>query len=99
MKNRDEIKIEQQVTFGSDGELEVEAEVVETSFEDWGVVESEQSKETVYEVERASEFGVDDRGRSDRNEPRDQSELYVAVDGGQQSLSGGEAEGYSPWEN
>jgi hypothetical protein len=97
MKDRDEIEVSRQVRFGENGEMEADEET-DTDLSDWGIVEEEVERPTKYEVEEASEFGVDDRNlRSDGGEPGEQEELFIEAAEGQMDLTGSEAGRRSNW--
>ena len=87
----DEPDVAHQVTFGSDGSMEVE-EQTESDWSDWGVHEPGPDRETKYEEPQASEFGVDDRTAVQQADTK-QANLVADVEDDQQTLTGESAAG------
>lgn len=95
MKSRDEIEVAAQVRFGEGGQMEVDEEV-DTDLSDWGLVEDTEEKETKYEEQQASEFGVDDREVS-RSSSSSQEKLVLQGARGQKDLTGADVGMKSNW--
>jgi hypothetical protein len=97
MKDRSEISVQRQATFGADGSVETTDEPAETDLQQWGIVEAEPERETKVEPEAASEFGVDDRQETKQSQSA-QSSLFESDDDQQQTLGGGRASNISRWD-
>lgn len=96
MKSRDDLEVTAQVRFGEDGEMKKDEEV-DTSLDDWGIVEETEERETKYETESASEFGVDDRSARGEIDEGRQSDLVLRGAKGQKDLTGEEVGMQSNW--
>lgn len=87
-------EVQQQYVFTDNGEIEPEAEEVETDLQDWGAVEPEVERETKIEVEQGS-LMADTRSVVKESES-EQETLMADVDDDQVTLSGESAE-QSKW--
>lgn len=86
MISRDELDVKAQMRFDGDG-MKVDEEV-DTDLADWGLVEEEQERRTRYEVEEASQFGIDDRTEVVNDSQTEQTKLFRKREDNQMSLSG-----------
>ena len=96
------ISREQQMVFGTDGDLEPDSDSVETSLEAFGaeVDHSEGSGELA--KPSATQFGVDDRAQvpqRQNNQESDQRSLFADVESDQQTLGGESAANRCLFEN
>ena len=91
MSDQPEIEIQQQTTFGEDGQLEVTETSVETSLEDFGADVDHRDRDLRLDRPEASEFGVDDRPEAKHSSEGDQSTLFTDTAEDQQTLTGDDA--------
>lgn len=93
MAKQPDLSIHYQAAFGSDGDLEVSDESVETSLDDYGANVDHREVDSRIDQPAASEFGVDDRAeiRRSKTEQSDQASLFVDTANDQQTLSGEQA--------
>jgi hypothetical protein len=83
---------EQQMVFGTDGEIEPDGDSVETSLEAFGADIDHSDGSAQVAKPKASQFGVDDRAEtSSKRTESDQRSLFADVEDDQQTLGGDDA--------
>jgi len=86
MSDKSDISIHQQAVFTDNGDLEPEADSVETSLEAFGAEVDHRQRESELDRPTASEFGVDDRPEANRTDIGEQHSLFADIDSDQQTL-------------
>jgi hypothetical protein len=80
---------EQQMVFGTDGEIKSDGDSVETSLEAFGADIGHNDGSTQVAKPKASQFGVDDRAETpSKRSGSDQRSLFADVEDDQQTLGG-----------
>jgi hypothetical protein len=82
---------EQQMVFGTDGDLEPDGDSVETSLEAFGADVDHSDGSAQVAEPKATRFGVDDRVETSKRTESDQHSLFADVNDDQQTLGGDDA--------
>lgn len=86
-----DIAAEQQMTFGSSGELEPAEDAISTTLDQFDVNVDKRERETRLDRPEATGLMCDDRPEVTRSGGGEQANLFVDAEEDQQTLTGGEA--------
>ena len=86
MSDKSDTPIHQQAVFTDNGDLEPEADSVETSLEAFGAEVDHRQRESQLDCPTATEFGVDDRPEANGTDAGEQHALFADTDSDQRTL-------------